>query len=160
MLKELVRPAAVPWLGADFDERATDGPQDSFGIHARAVALTLASRALPNDANGVATLYGDMVLITDRGPLTTGVPTSVLRRRTSDAGLTVCFGALHENEKTGAPEVRPVDLPEGPLTLRGVACDRCHIAGRRLSVSLPQPRSDGPLLEAVARWYEEALKAL
>jgi hypothetical protein len=156
-LKELAQPAAEKWLGAKFDERAVDGPHDSIGIHARAKAMTLASRALPTDAEGVATLYGDLVLITERGiPRTAGVPAYVLRRRTSDAGLSVCFGALSENRKTGAPEMRPIGIPEGPLDLRGVTCARCHIGGRRLSEPLPQPRSDGPLIEDVTRWLESA----
>jgi hypothetical protein len=158
-LKELVRPAAEKWLGPGYEERAVDGPRDSVGIHARASALTLASRALPNDADGVATLYGDLVLMNDRGVArTAGVPAYVIRRRTLESGLAICFGALSEDEKTGVAEERPIDLPEGPYEMRGVTCDRCHIAGRRLSepVSQPRSRSDGALLENVTRWYTDA----
>jgi hypothetical protein len=156
-LKELVRPAADKWLGPSFDERAAEGPPDSIGVHARASAMTLASRALPNDAEGVATLYGELILITARGvPRTAGVPAYVLKRRASTAGLAVCFGALSEDEKTGVPEIRPIGLPEGSLEMGGVTCDRCHIAGRRLSAPKPPPRSDLPLLEAVSRWYDSS----
>jgi len=156
-LEELARPAAEKWLGPGYDERAVDGPRDSVGIHAHSSALTLASRALPNDADGVATLYGDLVLVSERGGArTAGVPAYVIRRRTSESGLAVCFGALSEEEKTGVPEVRPIGLPEGAFQMRGVTCDRCHIAGRRLSEPLPQPRSDRTLLENITRWYKGA----
>jgi hypothetical protein len=142
------------WTGGAPPAGDADAPQ-STDLHARSRGYTVATRALPS-IDGANAYYGELVVIDSAGKARVlDVPATLVLRKTTENGLTLCFADLADPDAYPAPTLLPAPPPQGSAAYGPVSCQRCHTRGRRLSeVSRP---IDGPRdargLEDLAAWY-------